>query len=208
MKKSKDIIGVLAIVLILSLGITAVTFVLDNGSEPKVKGTITKVSSPDQTKALIPKWAEATNFVLEDLGTNIAKGKPVTADAYQDVYEAVNATDGKVDTYWEGKANAYPNTLTVDLGASSNIGKIRLRLNPDKIWSKRVQTFTILGSLDGKDFKELVPSTNYQYDPKTGNLVTISLPTPAPERFVRLQFTLNTGAYGGQVAEFEVYAAK
>lgn len=206
MNKSKNVIGILAIVLILSLGVTAETFVYDVGSSPKVKGTVTTVASPEQSKVLVPKWAETTVYVPEDLGTNIAAGKPVEADAFEDVYVAANANDGKVETYWEGKANSYPNTITVDLGASGKVGKIRLRVNPDKIWGKRVQTFSVLGSTDGSAFTEVVPSTGYQYDPKTGNQVTIKLPNTTDMRFVRLVFTGNTGANGGQIAEFEVFA--
>lgn len=206
MKKNKNIIAILAIILILSIGVTAETYVLGDNSSAKVAGTITKVSTPEQSKVLTPKWAEETTFVLENMGTNIAEGKTITADSFNDVYEAINATDGKVETYWEGKAKAYPNNLTIDLGTLSKVTTVRLRLNPDKIWGKRVQTFTILGSLDGSNFKELVPSTNHQFDPKTGNQVTIKLTDIADARFIKAQFTENTGAVGGQVAEFEVYA--
>ena len=206
MKKNKNIIGILAIILILSIGITAETYVLGDNSSSKVAGTITKVSTPEQSMVLTPKWAEETIFVLDKLGTNIAEGKAITADSFNDVYEAVNAADGKVETYWEGKANAYPNNLTIDLGVPTKISIVRLRLNPDKIWGKRVQTFTLLGSADGSDFKELVSSMNYQFDPKTGNQVTIKLTEIANVRFIKAQFTENTGAVGGQVAEFEFYA--
>jgi hypothetical protein len=166
---------------------------------------VTIVPVPQQTKALIPKWVETVVFKLEDLGTNLAKGKIAVADGYNDVYEAVNTTDGKVDTYWEGSSNAYPNSLTVDLATATKISKIRLRLNPDSIWGKRVQNMSILGSTDNKNFKELVPSKGYEFDPKTGNLVTITLATPIDEQFVRVEFKGNTGAKAGQVAEFEVY---
>jgi hypothetical protein len=208
MSKSKNIIAVLACVLIISLAVTAVTFVLDEGSSVKGNGTVTKISTPEQTKVLVPKWAEQPEIKIEDLGTNLAKGKAVTASGYQDVYEAVNATDGKVETYWEGKADSYPNLLTVDLEASMKVGNVRMRLNPDKIWGKRVQSFSILGSLDGKEFKEIIPSANYQYDPKIGNLVTVSIPSPVEVKYIRIEFTQNTGAVGGQVAELEIYAPK
>ena len=203
MNKRKTVIAILAILLILSMSIIAITFVIDNDNSSK--STVTIVPVPQQTKALIPKWVETIVFKLEDLGNNLAKGKVVVADGYNDVYEAVNATDGKVDTYWEGSSNAYPNSLTVDLATATKISKIRLRLNPDSIWGKRVQTMTILGSTDNKNFKELVPSKGYQFDPKTGNLVTITLATPIDEQFVRVEFKGNTGAKAGQVAEFEVY---
>ncbi len=208
MKNSKNVIGILVIAFILSLGITAETFVFDTGSVPKVKGTVTKVTSPEQSQVMTPKWAESTTFTPADLGTNLAAGKAVTANAFEDVYVEANVTDGKTETYWEGKSNNYPNILTVDLGTSTKIGNIRLKLVPDKVWGKRVQAFTVLGSSDGTTFNEVVPAADYQFDPKTGNQVIVKLPAPADMRYVRLQFTKNTGANGGQISEFEIYASK
>ncbi|WP_163192333.1 discoidin domain-containing protein [Clostridium thermarum] len=207
MNKNKHVIAALSIILILSLGVIAESYVLGDNKASKIAGTVTKVSTPEQSRVMTPKWAEASEYEFEDLGENIAVGKTATADSFQDVYEGKYSTDGDINTYWEGKANSYPNNLTVDLGAPTKIVKLRLRVNPDKIWGKRVQTFSILGSNDGNDFKEIVPSTDYQYDPKTGNQVTIDLPQGTEVQFIRAQFTANTGAVGGQVAEFEVYAA-
>ncbi|MEV0159762.1 CARDB domain-containing protein, partial [Nonomuraea fuscirosea] len=51
-------------------------------------------------------------------------------------------------------------------------------------------------------YTTLVPSTTYTFDPATGNTVTIPLTATAAD--VRLQFTANTGAPGGQVAEFQI----
>ena len=203
MNKRRTVIAILAILLILSVSIIVITFVIDNDNLSK--STVSIVPVPKQSTALIPKWVETSVFKLEDLGANLAKGKVVVANGFNDVYEAKNATDGKPETYWEGAANAYPNTLTVDLATTTKISKIRLRLNPDSIWGKRVQTFAILGSNDSKDFKELVTSKGYEFNPKSGNLVTITLATPIDERYVRVEIKGNSGAKAGQISEFEIY---
>ena len=48
-------------------------------------------------------------------------------------------------------------------------------------------------------------SANYTFDPATGNTVTISLPSAVSERYLRLNFTANTGWPAGQVSEFEIF---
>ena len=203
MNKKKTAIAILLTLLIFSISIIVITYIIDNYNSSK--GKVTVVQAPDQTKALIPTWVETVVFKLEDLGTNLAKGKAVVADGFNDVYVAANVTDGLPETYWEGATNAYPNILTVDMAAFTKISKIRLRLNPDSIWGKRVETMTILSSNDNKIFSEIVPSKAYDFDPKSGNLVTIVLDSPIENQYIRVEFKGNTGAKAGQVAELEVY---
>jgi hypothetical protein len=208
MDKKKKIIPILQILLILSLGITAITYVLDDGHVPKGDGKVTVVASPKQDKAVTPKWAEVPVVKVEDLGTNLALGKTVTANGFNDVYEAKNVNDGKPETYWEGKPNAYPNTLAVDLGSAQKVGTLRIRLNPDTIWGKRVENFSVLASADGKTFNEILAKTDYQLDPKTGNMVIVNLPAGTSTQYLQLSFNNNSGASAAQVAELEIYAAK
>ena len=47
-------------------------------------------------------------------------------------------------------------------------------------------------------------SATYTFNPATGNVVTITF-TSTSQRYVRLSITANSGAPGGQVAEFEIY---
>jgi len=136
--------------------------------------------------------------------TNLALNKPISANNYTQNYVAVNANDGSTSTYWEGAPNSYPNVLTVDLGASQSINKIVIKLNPSSIWSIRTQTFSILTSNDNSTYNTKVASNVYTFDPTMGNAVTINF-SNTYARYVRLNFTANSGATGGQVAEFEVY---
>lgn len=202
---SRKIVGILQIIIILALGITAITYVLDDGYKPKGDGKVTVVASPDQTKEDTPKWANDSTFAIADLGENLALGKTAAANGFNDVYEAKNVTDGIPQTYWEGEPAAYPNIITVDLGSSIEVSKIRIRLNPDIVWSKRIQNFSVSSSMDGKTFKELVAAKDYRFDPKTGNMAVAVFEQAVNTRFVQLQLVKNTGASSAQISEFEIY---
>lgn len=209
MKRRKIIISILLILLISSIGISAYTIVMEDSIYEIRPENLTIIETPEQKEAQTPPQFETPQPIIPEKpeGTNIALGKPVEANGHTDIYVARNATDGKITTYWEGKANSYPNILTVDLEEVSTVTSIRIALNPDKIWSKRTQTFSINYSLDGNVFNELIPSSNYIFDPLTGNIVDIKLDTPTKMRFIQLVFTANTEATGGQAAEIEVYSS-
>ncbi|WP_328332639.1 discoidin domain-containing protein [Kribbella sp. NBC_00382] len=134
-------------------------------------------------------------------GTNLALGKPITASGSVFTFVATNANDDNVQTYWEGNAN--PATLTTQLGSNADISSIVIRLNPDSAWGNRTQTFSILGrEQSASGFTTIVGSASYNFSPSSGNTVTI--PVSARIADVRLNFTANTGAPAGQVAEFQV----
>ncbi|MEV4833510.1 discoidin domain-containing protein [Nonomuraea sp. NPDC049486] len=135
-------------------------------------------------------------------GTNLAAGKGIAASSHTHTYVAGNANDGDVRTYWEGQT--YPNTLTVALGGDADLTSVVLKLNPDAVWARRTQTVEVLGRARGAaDFSRLVAPAAYVFDPATGNSVTI--PVTARAADVRLRITANSGAPGGQVAEFQVF---
>ncbi|MEU0095543.1 discoidin domain-containing protein [Kribbella sp. NPDC006257] len=134
-------------------------------------------------------------------GSNLAVGKPITASGSVFTFVATNANDDNVQTYWEGNAN--PATLTTQLGANADLSSIVIRLNPDSAWGNRTQTFSILGrEQSATGFTTIVGSAAYNFSPSTGNTVTI--PVSARVADVRLNFTANTGAPAGQVAELQV----
>lgn len=149
--------------------------------------------------------AEEYKLVLPE-GENVALGKKITANSFTQVYNAPKAVDGSSDgaSYWEG-TGGYPNTLTVDLGEPLKIHAIRLALNPLAIWGKRTQTIAVEISDDGENFTELLAAQQYTFDPGYGNEVQLPF-EEAATRFVRLVITENSGAGGGQAAEFEVYS--
>ncbi len=139
-------------------------------------------------------------------GTNLAKGKAISASGSQGGFPPSNANDGDANSYWESTNNAFPQTLTVDLGAAASINKVTLKLPPSSAWGARTQTVTISGSTDGGSYTTLVGSRGYTFDPASGNTASVSF-TATSQRFVRLTFTGNTGWPAGQVSEFEVAAS-
>jgi hypothetical protein len=115
------------------------------------------------------------------------------------------AVDGNASTYWESTNNAFPQWLQVDLGTTLPLGKVVIKLPPSTAWGARAQTLSVLGSTDGTTFGTIVPSAGYTFDPNAnGNAATITFPS-ANARFVRLNFTANTGWPAGQAGELEVY---
>ncbi|WP_229263559.1 discoidin domain-containing protein [Cohnella cholangitidis] len=133
--------------------------------------------------------------------TNLAIGKPITASSSTFTFVAANANDNDTNTYWEG--NGHPSTLTVDLGANANVTSVVIKLNPSSAWSTRTQTFQVLGrDQNSTAFANLVSAASYTFNPATQNTVTI--PVGATASSVQLRFTSNSGAPGGQVAEFQI----
>jgi hypothetical protein len=53
-----------------------------------------------------------------DPAGNLAAGRPVTATSANGPYVAGNAVDADANSYWESANNAFPQSITVDLGAA------------------------------------------------------------------------------------------
>ncbi|MEV0204343.1 discoidin domain-containing protein [Streptomyces sp. NPDC050788] len=140
-----------------------------------------------------------------DPNRNLAKGRPATATGSQDVYTPGKAVDGDANTYWESANNAFPQSLTVDLGSAQAVRKLTLKLPPSSAWGARTQTVTVLGSTDGSNYSTVVGSTGYRFDPATGNTATVSLPAGTNLRYLRLTVTANTGWPAAQFSEVEAY---
>ncbi|MYR03420.1 MULTISPECIES: discoidin domain-containing protein [unclassified Streptomyces] len=142
-----------------------------------------------------------------DPGRNLAKGRPATATGSQDVYTPGKAVDGDANSYWESANNAFPQSLTVDLGSSYAVGRLVLKLPPSSAWGARTQTVTVLGSTDGSGYSTVVGAHDYRFDPATGNTATVSLPSGTNLRYLRLSVSANTGWPAGQFSEVEAYLA-
>ncbi len=99
----------------------------------------------------------------------------------------------------------FPQWVQVDLGATTSIGKVTLKLPPPTAWATRTQTLSVQGSTDGTNFSTIVASAGYVFDPSTGNTVNITFPA-TNARYVRLNITANTGWPAGQLSDFEVFA--
>ncbi|MGH8890677.1 MAG: discoidin domain-containing protein, partial [Acidothermaceae bacterium] len=157
-------------------------------------------------------WAAAQLSEFEVYGTttssgNLAQGKATAEGGHTQNYASANTVDGNQSTYWEGPANNWPaNWLQVDLGATTaGLNKVVVQL-PVASWGARTQTFAITGSTDGTNFSTIVASANYSFDPASNNTVTITF-NATTQRYLRLSFTANSGATGGQVSEFQVFSS-
>jgi hypothetical protein len=139
--------------------------------------------------------------------TNLALGKTMSASSSVNGAQTPNyANDNNTSSYWESANNAFPQWLQVDLGASASVSRIVITLPPATSWATRTQTLSVLGSTDGTTFTTVVGSAGYTFNPATGNTVTITFPATS-RRYLRLNFTANTGWPAGQASEFQVYAS-
>ncbi|MCU1678785.1 MAG: hypothetical protein JWM93_3543 [Frankiales bacterium] len=133
-------------------------------------------------------------------GPNLAAGRTTAESGHTQTFVAANVADGNQATYWEGPAS-YPSWVQVDLGAATSIDQVILKL--PTAWGNRTQTLSILGSSDGASFSTLVASGSRTFT-SGSNTVPIGF-TAATTRFVRVNFTANTGSAGGQLSSLEVY---
>ncbi|WP_330357228.1 discoidin domain-containing protein [Streptomyces chartreusis] len=140
-----------------------------------------------------------------DPARNLAKGRPATATGSQDIHTPGKAVDGDANSYWESGNNAFPQSLTVDLGSREAVRRLVLKLPPSSAWGARTQTVTVLGSTDGSNFSTVVGPTGYRFDPATGNTVTVALPAGTGLRHLRLSVSANTGWPAAQFSEVEAY---
>lgn len=138
--------------------------------------------------------------------TLLSQNQATSASGYTQTYVPANAVDGNTSTYWESTDNAFPQWFQVDLGASKSFSRLVLDLPPSTAWATRTQTLSILGSNDGSTFTTIVASASYTFDPSTGNTVTITFPATS-YRYVRANFTANTGWPAGQLSEFQVWSS-
>ncbi|MEV0406184.1 choice-of-anchor D domain-containing protein [Actinoallomurus sp. NPDC050550] len=136
--------------------------------------------------------------------TNIARGRSASASSeVNSSFTAANATDGDANTYWESANGSFPQWLQVDLGAQYTIGKVTLKLPPSSSWGTRTQTLSVLTSTNGSSFSTAVGSATYTFTSPTN---VVNIPTPATDaRYVRVNFTANSGWPAGQASELEVY---
>ncbi|MFI0507843.1 discoidin domain-containing protein [Streptomyces albogriseolus] len=140
-----------------------------------------------------------------DPDRNLALNRPATATGSQDVYTPGKAVDGAPNTYWESANHAFPQTLTIDLGATRTVRRVVLKLPPQAAWQARTQTLSVQGSTDGSAYTTLAAAREYRFDPATGNTVTVQV--DGSPRHLRLHVTGNTGWPAAQFSEVEVYGS-
>ena len=154
------------------------------------------------TSLLLIGWPTLTASAAD--GPNIAAGRPATASTAHAEYPAGNITDGNQGTYWQSAQGGLPQWVQTDLGATSRVDEVVLKLPAG--WESRSQTLSVQGSADGTSFTTIKTSAAYSFQPGSGNTVTVGFPA-TQTRFVRVHITANTGWAAAQLSELEVHAA-
>ncbi|MEV8095324.1 hypothetical protein [Kitasatospora sp. NPDC085879] len=120
---------------------------------------------------------------------------------------------GGVPTYWRTGANdSRPGYLDVyhafHMLSPWMVGRIGTAADSDRFLADVQQgdQAEVLGSTDGTAFTTLAGAAGYRFDPATGNTAALTLPAAAQTRYVRLQFTGNTGWPAGQLSALQVLA--
>jgi chitodextrinase len=187
------------------VGTTAGTSFTVNGLNPNTAYTFTVTAQDAAGNTSAPSNALSVTTSAAP-NTNLALGKPTAESSHTETYGSGNVVDGNASSYWESANNAFPQWVQVDLGAATAVSRVVVKLPPASSWATRTQTFSVQGSTNGSTFTTLAPSTGRTFNPATGNTVTVTF-TSTSTRYVRLNFTANTGWPAGQCSEFEVYAS-
>ena len=87
-------------------------------------------------------------------GTNLALGKAVSVSSTNGQYVAADLNDGSQDTYWESTNGTFPQWAQIDLGATTSVNQVVLKLPAS--WGARTETLTVQGSTDNSTFSTIV----------------------------------------------------
>jgi hypothetical protein len=133
---------------------------------------------------------------------DLAIGRPISASSNVPGYFPGYANDGNQGSYWESANNAFPQSITLDLGVTAQVSKLVLKLPAS--WGQRTQTLSVLGADADFAFHQVAGSSGYTFTPSAQNTVTVTF-TPVTHRYFRLAFTANTGWPAGQLAEWQAF---
>lgn len=138
----------------------------------------------------------------------------VDSTIHNDVYNVEKLVDGDATgtSYYE--SSELPAYIVIDLGQIYSVTTFVMCLPPSLLWDERTQNIEILGSDSTLDYDKnktefitLVESSDYLFDPSTGNINVVKLDASVNVRFIKLVITSNdiAGGYNAQMSEFSVY---
>lgn len=207
-KRENIAIAALCVIIAGALGLSVYTLAKGPRGSAEINPNVTLVAAPDQTGFQEhPEWVAPEPEVI-DYGENLALGKEVKQNGQTQVYNCKNAVDGNRYTYWEGKADAYPSEITVDLAEVTELSGAQILLSPNQIWSARTQEMDVQISEDGENFTEVFPKTELAFDPAENNSAYLPFAAGTRGQYVRFRFYSNTEATAGQAAEIEIYGVQ
>lgn len=163
--------------------------------------TTTRLSSPPPTAPPAPQYPVAPP------NQDLALGRPVTATSSKQQYVPGNIVDGDVASYWESTngPSVFPQTVTIDLGTVTTVGRLQFALPQVADWNQRTQTITVLGAGADGNFTTVVGSRGYAFDARTGDATGVSF-SPVHIRYIQLVFTANSGWPAAQLSELGVFS--
>jgi hypothetical protein len=180
-------------------------------TKPKPKPTTPKAAASTRTAttATKPKKPKpsASSVPVAARSVDLAQNRPVTATSHNQNYVPSNVTDSDQSTYWEG-SGGFPQTLTVDLGSVTTVGRLDLALPQCCDWPSRTETIEIFASADGVKFHQIRASADYSFtsDATAHNSLSVTVPA-GPARYVRLRFTANTGWPAAQLSRLRIHSS-
>lgn len=135
-------------------------------------------------------------FIDNDAVTDVARGKTVTASSNENTTNVpANAVDGNATTRWSSLF-ADPQWIRVDLGAITTINRVVL------YWeAASAKNYTIDVSADGSSWTTVSTKTNMATGARTDDISDLN----ASGRYIRMNGTARTSAYGYSLWSFEVY---
>ncbi|MDR3185994.1 MAG: right-handed parallel beta-helix repeat-containing protein [Christensenellaceae bacterium] len=150
---------------------------------------------------------------LELYPVAITTNRPIKyVNDYNNIYVPDYLTDGNINTYWESTtANGAFFIIQLDDDRSQYlITDIVLHLPPQQIWVSRsewIQIFTSINDLS--DYYPLSQTTEYRFDPATGNTVHIHFDEPISAALLKFEFSANSEEeYGAQLSELFVFGTQ
>ena len=166
-------------------------------------------AAPNKTTAAAdPSTAPSVTYPTAAPGVDLAASRPATSTSQMQNYAAGNVVDGNPNTYWESlDGAAFPQTLKVDLGEVTTVGRFDFRLPQASDWNERTETFTILGSTNGTSFFTIRASGTYTFNANSSADDSASLTVdPIHARYIELSFTATDGWPAAQLGELDIYS--
>jgi hypothetical protein len=143
---------------------------------------------------------------VADPSVNLAASGSVQASSQLLGHAASSATDGSEDTYWESLPG-FPQTLTVDLGKLTTVGRLTMALPQGRLWHGRTQMIEVQGSPDGSSFSQVSEAQSYQFGGRHGSSeVSVGL-AQSQMRYLRLTFTANSEWPAAQLGQLAAYSS-
>ncbi|MFI6291579.1 discoidin domain-containing protein [Nonomuraea sp. NPDC050790] len=177
---------------------TSGTTFTDTGLTPNTGYTYTvraRDAAGNTSPASSPVTATTQQSSTETL---LSQGRPATASSIEGAgFEAAKAVDGSTTTRWASAEGRDPEWISIDLGTTAAISRVKLNWEAAYAKSYKIQT-----SPNGTTWTDLYATT-------TGNGATDDLTgLSGSGRHIRMHGTARGTTYGYSLWEFEVYGTQ